>query len=466
MVGGDSSLLPMNQSLASALCQHGVVVTTTNNDNNSSSSSQHPHPSFDSRNSCKKTNIQALTVHPSLPRVAYLEEETVTTTINNNAASTVKKRGSPTSGAKETSIRYQRLVIQEYNQNGSDIRSNKILINLPMEKLPSALNNFRLSKSKSSKLSNQQITLASLGPILSITFLDKDALYWNTSRGQQVGYLSNLEMCGIDMYHDNIGSNSKDEEQRQYQQQIVLHADSDLNNANGIMGNGICLALQFTHVSIILQFNNNNKFGGTKDDFIILCCLEGQCTSSGGGKDRKVQYTPTSAIVPVSNSIIVYGCSDGAMRFYNLVPSTAIVAGSSTASSSSKQTRQATIKSVRGPNGRNDPVVNILNVDPFYYEGNTHSSSSNLPGGKETLSSDNNTLVIRSRILTICASGVAFLWDVYVLIDRSTNALRDLNVLPVSCSCLFLMLVLFYFTDPYLTYFATEKNSHWSDLMD
>jgi hypothetical protein len=108
-----------------------------------------------------------------------------------------------------------------------------------------------------------------------------------------------------------------------------------------------------------------------------------------------------------------------------------------------------TIKSVRGPNGRNDPVVHILNVDPAYYHDDDTDdgmkSTANGGGGDSTtntnttnITSDYRTLVMRSRIITVCGSGVAFLWDVRVSIDRSTGSLRDLTVLPVSvliCFC-------------------------------
>jgi hypothetical protein len=113
------------------------------------------------------------------------------------------------------------------------------------------------------------------------------------------------------------------------------------------------------------------------------------------------------------------------------------------------RSRQSTIKSVRGPNGRNDPVVKILNVDPAYHHddddddddneghrrgGGDKSATTTTIGDSSSSSSDARTLIMRSRILTACGSGVAFLWDVRVAIDRSSGSLRDLTVLPVSSS--------------------------------
>jgi len=432
------------------LSQHGVIANTSQDVNNNN-------------NTQKTSNIRALEVHPSLPLIAYLEEELSTT----NVPSPTNKRSSrgspPTSAAASnnnthtSAVKSQRLVIQQYNRHGTSVSNNStggnILASVSLNKLPSYINQYRQHKSKSYKITNSNFTLSSLGQLQSITFLDRNALFWHTRR--QYGFLSNLK---------ESSSGFLEGEQKQ---PIVLHADSDLNNVNGIMGKSLCLGLQFDNVLVVLQFNNNttNTTAEEQDEITILCCLEGQRTSSG--KDLKVQYTPTSAFVPVTNSIVVYGCSDGAMRFYNLVPSmlysskveqhqgAGVVSASpssptSTTSSigSSKQTRQSTVKSVRGPNGRNDPVVKIINVDPLYNISTSSKQSSLIPtpqgnNDAETKSDDQDdaTLVLHSRLLTVCASGVAFLWDVHVMIDRATGALRDLNVLPVSISwCCFIYL--------------------------
>lgn len=453
--------LPLNPSLASALALHGFP-----NKNNAGTSSGANKGS----RGRKKTSIHALAVHPSLPRVAYLEEETVSSPLPNNDVPTVstsskKNKGgsSPTAKATPqiTSVKNQRLVIQQYhkrnNHNGSNTNNdnNKILAALPMENLPLQINKFRQPKSKGSKMTNQPITLASLGPLQSITFLDREGLFWQTRRRH--GALSNLEM--------KLGDDNREEE-------VVLRADADFNNIDinngngGMMGLGLCLGLQFSRVLVIIRFtqpnNSSNKGIIAAQSFTVLCCLEGQRTHSS--KETKVQYTPTSSAIPISNSIVVYGCSDGAMRFHNLVPSMLCSAvepkssasspssnsgsvgssSSSTKSSTKQATRQATIKSVRGPNGRNDPVVKIVNVDPAYNESSNHSSRggeaatpiggipTQVGNGVVTASEDEGTLVLRSRLLTVCASGVGFLWDVHVMIDRSSGSLRDLNVLPVS----------------------------------
>ena len=465
-IGGGT--LPINPSLASALSTHGGFVSS-NNIHSSSGASSSSRSNSNSRS--EKTNIQALAVHPSLPRVAYLELIGETVTSSNSASKSTSananasKTGRGTASAKDgnysqTIMSRQRIVIQQYSTTITN--NNVILATLSLENLPSQINNFRHTKSKSSKITNQRLTLASLGQLLTITFLDRDALFWQTAR-RQYGANTNLDIfCSgsINGSGRNLGGGGGD---------VVLRADSDADDKAGLMGQGSCLGLQFTNILVILRiFDKQQHYGATStiptsaDAFTIICCFEGQrnksssaigrgVRGSGNGGDMKVQYTPTSAVVPITNSIVVYGCSDGAMRFHNLVPSmlySSVTAVTTTTGGTSsidlpsvdklpKQNRQSTIKSVRGPNGRNDPVVLILNVDPTYNEVVDHSprgsgGGGDANGGVATLTSDDPTLVLHSRLLTVCGSGVAYVWDVYVMIDRSSGALRDLNVLPVS----------------------------------
>ncbi len=466
----------MNPSLASALSEHGVRVPITN------TNSGNDAPSWSSRNSRKR--IHALAVHPSLPRVAYLEltEEAVSTSTaastqasSNAAASNVGRGTSAKDGNNSQAIvTRQRLVIQQYSigltqfnnyifdKSSGNATNNITLATLPLENLPSQINNFRQTKSKSSKITNQRLTLASLGQLQTITFLDREALFWQTAR-RRYGANTNLDSMGINGINGG-GARGGD---------VVLRADSDFHLDNsviiaddkgGMMGRGLCLGLQFTNVLVILRI----RYGATTTNAVnttctILCCFEGQRNKSSGanigrgaggdgGVEMKVQYTPTSAAVPITSSIVVYGCSDGAMRFHNLAPSMlyASVAATNTAGGLSsidsqsvdkllpRHSRQSTIKSVRGPNGRNDPVVMILNVDPVYNEVMDHprsvggGESDPTTGSVTTISSDNATLFLHSRLLTVCGSGVAYVWDVYVMIDRSSGTLRELNVLPVS----------------------------------
>ena len=399
------SSLPVHPSLAAALNKHGADVDV------SSQSQQQTGTG-------RKTSIKTLSIHPSLPRVAYLAEDIIASDFGAR-----NNKSKPGSTPLQPTVTNSRLVIQKFNCNVGNIDSlassqGNVIATLSMNDLLQRINRFRQHKSKTSKISNLSFTLATLGSLKSITFLDRDALFWQTRR--KGGTQSNLD-----------ASNASG---------TVL--DVNANKCHkGVMGQSLCLGLQFTSVIAILQIDDAQS-----DPFTVLGCLEGQRALTSNGKDYVTQHVPSSAALPVTNSIIVYGCSDGAMRFHSLVPSmiyssTSDVLSFLESSSSSpidesevksaKNSRQATIKSVRGPNGRNDPVVKIVNVDPAYnenYQNEQDTVPAHIGGGNAV--SNVSTLVLSSRLLTVCASGVAFLWQVDISIDRASGTLRDLNVLP------------------------------------
>lgn len=397
--------LPVHPSLAAALTKHGADVDV--------SSQLQPQSGAG-----RKTSIKTLSIHPSLPRVAYLAEDTALDFGARN-----NKNNKPGSTPQQPIVTNSRLVIQKFNSHVGNIDSlassqGNLIASLNMSELPQRINRFRQHKSKTSKISNQPFTLATLGSLKSITFLDRDALFWQTRR--KSGTQSNLD-----------ASNASG---------TVL--DVNANKCHkGVMGQNLCLGLQFTSVIVILEIDDAQS-----DPFTVLGCLEGQRALTNNGKDYVTQHVPSSAALPVTNSIIVYGCSDGAMRFHSLVPSMIYSSKSDTLSfiessasspidesevKSAKNSRQATIKSVRGPNGRNDPVVKIVNVDPAYndsYQNEQDTVPAHIGGGPAM--STASTLVLSSRLLTVCASGVSFLWQVDISIDRASGTLRDLNVLP------------------------------------
>ena len=301
-----------------------------------------------------------------------------------------------------SAVKTQRIVVQSYNGSfrgaARTLREEDVIAELPLERLAAELNTFRQSHKVKNK-PQRSLTLASMGPLKYIDFLDDDALLWKTRRG---GVGTNNNYC-IDS-REEIG-----------------YPDTCIDAKTLGLGGDICLSLQFTNILTIVRINSNT----IKNNISILGCLE---PSSKDGST----YHPSSPLLPVTNSIIVYGCSDGAMRFHNLVPSllyssrienmNQLSISSSLFSSGSaklsKQARQATVKSVRGPNGRNDPIVGIVNVDPGHgWE------------GEESLN-DSKMVVRHSRLLTACSSGVAYLWDVHVQLDRASGSVKDLIVDP------------------------------------
>lgn len=405
--------------------------------------------------------------------MAYLTEDTFSE-IPDPATGNKSKRSAldklPSTAVKTTQ---QKLIVQQFRRIQADKTSvhvenadfskfthndqKDVIATLSMENIPLPLNKFRHSKSKSSKLSNASLTLATMGPLQSITFLDRDALFWETRR--KYGYMGNMDHSDSSLVFREEGPVMHEE--------ATLGEGACLVDGEGGMGCGLCLGLQFTRVLVVLRFLPHRNRSSESDSFQILCCLEGQrnsatpSTNLHSSKESTVLYTPTSPILPISESIFVYGCSDGAMRFHSLLPSklyssrveslsyfsfsSSFGPPAGTLIKSSKQTRQATIKSVRGPNGRNDPVVKILNVDPAAWENNGFGTfgvgyhdgvgakvgfGEEHSGGDASKVSDDTTLVLDSRLLTVCASGVAYVWDVTLEVDRASCSVRDLTVQP------------------------------------
>lgn len=395
------------------------------------------------RGAIANATVLCMSVHPSLPRLAYLEEWDEVKGLEPPSPSFIRMTASSKSSkATSTMTKRSRLVVREYSRirprdavvvaiDGDSDDSDLTLASLSMEKLTSHIDQFRSSRRKGgrslSQKTNDQSSLPSVGILTSVTFLDSNAMHWGTRRGR--GAVSDMDLTVTIDEENTDGSTAND---------FLFDADdiaasviATTTSSTLSMGRGLCLGLQFTRALVLVRLGDRGK------KCTILCCLEGQqsssSASSGGAAGGGGLWIPTSAPLPISTSVFVYGCSDGAMRFHDLAPSSKRISSSS--SSIGSGGRQSTIKSVRGPNGRSDPVVAILNIDPAYdYNDNDEKRKSTIPLDSNTAPSvtDNYTLVLCSRILTVCGSGVAFVWDVNVSIDRSTGTLRDLSVLPVS----------------------------------
>ena len=69
-------------------------------------------------------------------------------------------------------------------------------------------------------------------------------------------------------------------------------------------------------------------------------------------------------------------------------------------------------------------------------KGEEDEEGSHNPGS--AVGDGNGALSLRTRLVTVCASGVAYAWDVRYSVDRASGTLRDLNVLPVSLCIYFI----------------------------
>jgi hypothetical protein len=145
-------------------------------------------------------------------------------------------------------------------------------------------------------------------------------------------------------------------------------------------------------------------------------------------------------IIPIlTTTLFAIGCSDGAMRFYSTCDG-------------------KIVKSVRGPNGKNDPIVGIISMntwnwtsfqideneedDDVVLESNKEERQSGISSSASTTSSissgGNNTnknispstKAAITKIMTICASGTAYLWELQVTFVETTGCIKKFHIRP------------------------------------
>jgi len=118
-------------------------------------------------------------------------------------------------------------------------------------------------------------------------------------------------------------------------------------------------------------------------------------------KARKRQ--PSSYPVPISENILAYGCYDGGIRFYDIV-------------------RRKQAKSALGPNGRGNPIVRVINAN-----GAQSDCVSPLDGRYDTTTASQTIL---PRLLSVCATGVAYLWELDLSIDLDNGEVLYFDIPP------------------------------------
>ena len=141
-------------------------------------------------------------------------------------------------------------------------------------------------------------------------------------------------------------------------------------------------------------------------------------------KNKLNGVKPTSSAIPIlSTNLLAIGCADGAMRFYSLLEG-------------------KICKSVRGPNGREDPVVKLISIQGWEWDivchdhsavgGKRRPATPTSRGGKaldeHTSSSKEKYDTRLLRIMTICASATAYLWELEVTLHMKTGALEKFKI--------------------------------------
>lgn len=163
---------------------------------------------------------------------------------------------------------------------------------------------------------------------------------------------------------------------------------------------GMIISLQFVDEQVIFHQSagrtSPSKDVSSKSPYLIVQCRKeillyslmeentGIATVEEINQNILNKSLPSSKPVTCCDSnLLLIGCSDGAMRFYS-------------------KHEHKVIKSVRGPNGRADPVVDIVFINPWKYE-HTQMNNYSIDNG------DKDYIIM--KVATVCASGVAYLWE-------------------------------------------------------
>ena len=99
--------------------------------------------------------------------------------------------------------------------------------------------------------------------------------------------------------------------------------------------------------------------------------------------ESALKVSPTTIAVPLSPSLLLFGCSDGSLRTYDLI-------------------KEKLVKTMRGPSGKGEPVWHLLPTNPYNKPRihNNSNSNSNSTGATDTL-----------RVASISNKAIAHLWE-------------------------------------------------------
>ena len=240
-----------------------------------------------------------------------------------------------------------------------------------------------------------------------------------------------------------------------FQNRVLLYPIGSImsNNSIDTSTSGISNENEIIDNYINEDNNNNNETAKTNNSINRDNMSDTIIEISNHTFDYKANITSKRIIPILSTNLLAIGCSDGAVRFY------------------SKWDRKI-VKSVRGPNGKNDPIVGILSINPWDWSsavmedyeseeklekaeeerrkkssfttpmtptrgandkgnGNTSpnvSGKSNANANAKVESS--STKAYNTRIMTICASGTAYLWELQVSFVESSGCVRKFNLRP------------------------------------
>jgi len=324
-------------------------------------------------------NIQILEIHPTQPLVCYVDGGGSTST----------------STSITSSILRQRIIIQNHITN--EIIEITPISDVAKKYMQQQQQQQQQQEDRISKKEIEKMCL-NLGLIKSIQFMDSHVLLRHSGRQQQQNQQQHTNLLNSFLPYLIIHFNNR----------ILLYP----SNATSYTGGG--------------KANNFNSSLSSTTTYNKEPCTIIEINQSTLNKSN----ITSKLVLPILyTNIIAIGCSDGAVRFYSRI-------------------EQKVVKSVRGPNGKTDPVVGILSINSWdwssmeqchhyhHHQNQTscrnydemysyNDTSSHSPSSSSRTNSANTT-----RIMTICASGTAYLWELQITFDDLTQHVQKFKLRP------------------------------------
>ena len=341
-------------------------------------------------NQSLETRIDVLEIHPCKPLICYVDtygnldgKFFVARSFGSTSSSNKSGSNNTNNPTAINTMLKQRIVLQNHISNETIVVISVIDIiqqYLAQGKMDTIKNsNSKIYSSNSSSQTIQQIqqTMRAFGFIKSIQFMDLHILQQHTGRSS------------INSRNDCRGNSPP---------YLILHFDN--------------------HILLYpIGYNSPTPNTMTSSPSSTTSPINEIIEISAKSTLNKSKISSNHVIPIISNNLLAIGCSDGAMRFYSIMD-------------------QKVVKSVRGPNGKSDPVVGVISLnqwdwssmqndhleDYYYYHDDDDDENKNHR-------SSNNTYL--TWIMTICASGTAYIWELQVGFHDSTpGQVKKFNIRP------------------------------------
>ncbi len=231
-----------------------------------------------------------------------------------------------------------------------------------------------------------------------------------------------------------------------FQNRVILYPIDSLPNSTCSNTTATNSAIPATHPLAMMMMKTS---GPHKQQHLLTQNQNHEIIDITKSTLNKSNITSKYVLPILSTNLLAVGCSDGAMRFYSKL-------------------EQKIIKSVRGPNGKTDPVVGMLSVnswdwssfheagediysdeyddDNYDVGGDDNNNNHNhrqrdgpggvgidsaYGGGTSSVNHTNEPCTTnKTSIMTVCSSGTAYVWELQVAIGNVTGSPKKLNILP------------------------------------